>query len=142
MIPFRNWPRGAHRRLAAHMPLMVLLLVSPGCSEDPPTGPPIDRTIRVLDTTFIPSNTTIQVGQWVEWQNRSQEDRTVTSGVGADDPEAGSLFDVMLEGYPSGEAIGGRFVRQFTEPDTIYYFSRKVPDGFTGDFLGVLIVAD
>lgn len=130
----------ATRFVAASIPLVAVLLVSPGCSEDPPTGPPVDRTIRVLDTTFIPSNTTIEVGAWVEWQNRSQQDRTITSGTGLEDPTAGDLFDVMLDGYPSGEAIGGRFLRQFTEPDTIYYFSRKVPDGYTGDFLGVLIV--
>jgi hypothetical protein len=139
MIRFFRRSR-ATRVVAASLPLVAVLLVSPGCSEDPPTGPPVDRTIRVLDTTFIPSNTTIEVGSWVEWQNRSQEDRTITSGTGLDDPTAGDLFDVMLDGYPSGEAIGGRFLRQFTEPDTIYYFSRKVPDGFTGDFLGVLIV--
>jgi plastocyanin len=141
MIRYPGWPWRV-TPLVVSIPLVALLIVSPGCSEDPPSGPQIDRTIRILDTTFIPSNTTIQVGQRVEWQNRSQEDRTVTSGTGADDPSAGGLFDVQLDGYPPGDAIGGRYTRQFTEPDTIYYFSRKVPNGYSGDFLGVLIVAD
>ena len=45
-----------------------------------------------------------------------------------------------LDGYPEGEAVGGRLQRQFTEADTFYYFSREVPAGYTGDFLGVIIV--
>jgi hypothetical protein len=118
----------------------MLVLAAPGCSEDPATGPHVDVVIKIRDTTYIPSNVTIEVNQRVEWQNWSRDTRTITSGVGPEDPDAGEILDVSLEGYPSGEAIGGRLQRQFTEPDTFYYFSREVPDGFTGDFLGVIIV--
>jgi plastocyanin len=130
--------------IPAALPVAALaaltLLAAPGCSEDPPTGPHIDVVIKVRDTTYIPSNVTIQVNQRVEWQNVSRDPRTITSGVGPEDPDAGEILDVTLAGYPPGEAIGGRLQRQFTEPDTFYYFSREVPDGFTGDFLGVIIV--
>ena len=119
---------------------LLLAGVNPGCSEDPPTGPMVDVVIKIRDTTYIPSSVTISINQRVEWQNWSRDARTVTSGAGASDPEAGELLDVRLEGYPNGEAIGGRHQRQFTEVDTFYYFSRDVPPGYTGAFDGTIIV--
>ena len=128
-------------RFAALLGLALLLAATnPGCSEDPPTGPLVDAVIKIRDTTFIPSTLTIEVNQRVEWQNWSRDARTVTSGVGPNDPDAGDRLDVRLDGYPSGEAIGGRLQLQFTEPDTFYYFSRNVPPGYEGAFLGTIIV--
>ncbi|MDZ4804406.1 MAG: hypothetical protein SGI90_06065 [Candidatus Eisenbacteria bacterium] len=126
---------------AAFVGLALLLAVAnPGCSEAPPTGPLVDVVIKIRDTTFIPSNVTITINQRVEWQNWSRDMRTVTSGVGLQDPDVGELLDVRLDGYPDGEAFGGRHQRQFTEADTFYYFSRDVPPGYTGAFLGTIIV--
>ena len=119
---------------------LLLVAANPGCSEDPPTGPLIDVVVKIRDTTYIPAIVTIEVNQRVEWQNWSRDDRTVTSGVGPNDPNAGELLDAQLAGYPNGEAIGGRLQRQFTEPDTFYYFSREVLAGYTGAFLGTIIV--
>lgn len=128
-------------KLAALLGLSLLLVATnPGCSEDPPTGPLVNVVIKIRDTTFFPSNVAIQVNQRVEWQNWSRDDRTVTSGLGPNDPDAGDILDIRLDGYPSGEAIGGRYQLQFTEPDTFYYFSREVPPGYEGAFLGTIIV--
>lgn len=119
---------------------LLLVATNPGCSEDPPTGPLVDVVIKIRDTTYFPSTVTIEVNQRVEWQNWSRDERTVTSGVGPNDPDVGELLDVRLAGYPDGEATGGRLQRQFTDPDTFYYFSREVPAGYTGAFLGTIIV--
>lgn len=118
----------------------VTLALAPGCSESPPTGPQVSETIKIRDTVFLPSTATIRVGQWVAWENVVRDDRTVTSGTGPDDPDAGDLFDVALEGYPPGKPVGGRFLRQFTEPDTITYFTRKYPTELSVPFTGTLYV--
>jgi hypothetical protein len=115
------------------------------CGDDDDSGLPVDRTIRITETNFIPNEVTVVSGSRIEWQNRFREDRTVTSGTGAADPAAGDLFDVTLRGYRSGEAIGGTWQQVFTatdtlHPDTIHYFSRLVPDGFTSPFRGRVIV--
>lgn len=121
------------------LPLLVLALGTLSCS-DRVTGAHPDQVIRVTDSNFIPGDLLLERGVLIEWQNASREPRTITSGHDADDPEAGQVFDVELAGYRSGEPIGGTYRRRFTEIDTIYYFSRHVPEDFTGNFAGKIII--
>lgn len=114
------------------------------CSSDD-AGVPVDVTVRITETNFIPNEVTVESGSRIEWQNRHNEARTVTSGHDATDLSAGQLFDVTLRGYRSGEAVGGIFQRVFVssdtlKPDTIEYFSRLVPPGFASPFRGRVIV--
>jgi len=111
------------------------------CGDEETNGPPADLTIRINESNFNPASRAITVGQTVEWENRYSRTRTVTSGTGPDDPHAGELFDEALAGYNSGKVVGGRFRHTFMEPDTVFYFSREVPDGFVGVFGGILIVS-
>lgn len=63
----------------------------------------------VTDTLVIPKGST------VSWQ-RVTGIHTLTSGKGADDPDAGIAFDYLLdEQHP-------RFDSTFTDPDTVEYF--------------------
>lgn len=115
------------------------LLMTPGCGEDP-TGPTPTQVIVIRDTAFIPNSVRVKVGALIEWQNWSQETRTVTSGDSASAPDAGALFDESLAGYASGHAIGGTFRYTFVAPDTVTYFSRLVPGGFKGAFRGSIFI--
>jgi hypothetical protein len=82
----------------------------------------------------------VHAGALIEWQNRSQETRTVTSGDSLAAPDVGDLFDQSLAGYASGHAIGGTFQFKFDHPDTVHYFSRVVPAGFKGSFRGTIYI--
>jgi plastocyanin len=104
-------------------------LLTPGCSEDP-TGPVPDQVIKIWDTTFNPNSVRVKAGSLIEWENHSQQARTVTSGDSANASDAGVLFDANLAGYASGHAVGGTFQYRFVAPDTITYFSRLVPGDY------------
>ena len=93
-----------------------------------------------MDTAFVPAFTEISPGETVEWINRSRENRTVTSGVGAADTTAGFEFDIDLAGYKPGEPDGDHFRKTFTHTDTVYYFSRTTPPGYGGVMSGIIVV--
>jgi plastocyanin len=118
----------------------VLIFAAASCGDEETSGPAPDVTIRVNESNFNPASREIHVGQTVEWENRYRDGRTVTSGLGPDDPDAGLLFDEELAGYPSGEAVGGKFRFKFLEADTVHYFSRDVPGGFVGVLGGTITV--
>ncbi len=86
---------------------------------------------------FFPSASVIPIGgkvRWVNFLSRSDANRrTVTSGTGPEDPDAGMLFDVTLEGFGQGEPTGESYTRTFNERGTFNYFTR-LPSGaeFTG----------
>ncbi len=126
--------------------LMALALSAPAavilssCGDDDAGGPPADVVIRINESNFNPASIEISAGQVVEWENRFSQTRTVTSGTGPDDPDAGLEFDESLAGYPSGKVVGGRYRMKFDTPDTIRYFSREVPPGFVGVFSGNILV--
>lgn len=115
--------------------LIPVSLVLFACSET--AQPRADHEIRVETARFFPSVEDVALGASVRWTNvlrdAPENVRTVTSGTGPDDPEAGALFDVSLKGFASGEATGESFLFSFSERGTYSYFSR-LPDGaeFTG----------
>jgi plastocyanin len=134
------------RRLAGTVGLCAVLglgvaciFLAPGCGEDP-TGPTPDKVIQIRDIAVIPSSFQVHAGSLIEWQNWSQEARTVTSGDSAGSPDAGKLFDQSLAGYASGHAIGGTFQYRFDHPDTVHYFSRLFPPGYKESFRGTIYV--
>lgn len=110
------------------------------CGDDA-TLPKADHEVEVRTADFFPATLEISTGESVRWVNvlrkGADSPRTVTSGVGPADPQAGSLFDEELDGYGSGDRTGEAFVRRFDEPDTVYYFSR-LPAGH--EFTGRVIV--
>ena len=126
------------RRIPSVLLLAVLApaLFIVACDDDP-VVPRVSREIRVERARFFSNDVSIGVGGKIRWVNilaRSAENRrTVTSGTGPDDHEAGDLFDTTLEGHPSGEAEGQDFIFQFNETGEYRYFSR-LPSGeeFTG----------
>jgi plastocyanin len=105
------------------------------CSDDP--APKADAEVRVETQRFFPAQLFIARGDQVRWVNVLRRDagnvRTVTSGTGPDDPEAGELFDVSLQGFATGEIEGESTTYTFNEAGTYTYFSRE-PQGqeFTG----------
>lgn len=118
----------------------ALLLIGCLSCSDRVTGSLVDQVVRITDSNFIPGDLVLERGVIVEWQNASRERRTVTSGHGASDPAAGREFDVELAGYKAGEPFGGSYRRRFTQVDTVFYFSRLVPDNFVGNFAGKIII--
>jgi len=112
-----------------------VLVLGTSCGDDS-TKVDADVEVRIERARFFPNEVSISPGAKVRWVNvlpRSAEnERTVTSGT-KDDPDAGSLFDVTLKGYASGEPEGETFVFEFDEPAVYHYFSR-LPTGeeFTG----------
>lgn len=50
-------------------------------------------TIDIRDREFIDGSPTIAAGESVKWLNLDDEEHTVTSGTGEDDPDRGALFD-------------------------------------------------
>lgn len=115
---------------------LVLGALVAACGDDA-TLPDADHEVQVRTADFFPATLEVAAGERVRWVSilRQGEDsrRTVTSGIGPADPEAGVRFDEELEGYGSGDRTGEAFVFQFDEPDTVFYFSR-LPAGreFTG----------
>jgi plastocyanin len=109
-----SWLFGVPRHLNAV--LFVTLVVGWACASDKPTGPPAAAEIKIMDTAFVPAIVSIDPGQTIEWINRSRDHRTVTSGFGAADPEAGQDFDVDLAGYRPGEPDGGTSERHSRTP--------------------------
>jgi plastocyanin len=92
-------------------------------------------TIEIQTAQFFPREVHSMPGRPVRWVNRlsrsAQNERTVTSGTGPDDPDAGALFDELVVGFAEGEEDD--FVFRFDEPGEYPYFSR-LPSGeeFTG----------
>ena len=104
-----------------------------GCGDD--EAPSADFTVEVQTARFFPSQLSVPVGSTVRWVNVNPRDslRTVTSGTGVDDPEAGAAFDDTLSGYAQGSTEGESVIHQFDDRGTFYYFSR-IPQG--SDFTG------
>jgi flagellar hook capping protein FlgD len=88
-----------------------------------PAGPAPDYVIRALDHDwdFLASATNgadtlaVPTGSTVRWQLVSGI-HTLTSGRGADDPDAGAGFDYLLD------ELHPQFDSTFTSPDTVDYF--------------------
>ena len=117
---------------------LALLLGTTACSED--SAPRVDAEIDVRRTAFFPAQVFIKPGARVRWVNVVEPvegPRTVTSGSGPGDPDAGMLFDVTLQPRSSGQASGEEYVRRFEEPGNYLYFSR-LPQG--EEFTGVVVV--
>jgi len=116
--------------------LACLVVPGSGCSEDEQV-PAADHEIKIRRTDFFPDSLFVNAGETVRWVNTlsqsTQNTRTVTSGTGPSDPQAGSLFDVTLEGYSSGNAFGDFFVFQFQDPGRYSYFTRlPAGEGYSG----------
>lgn len=128
------------RGFAAGGLFLAGLLFAPGCSEDEQV-PFADHEVKVRRIDFLPDSLFVAAGERVRWVNTlsqsTQNTRTVTSGEGPGDPEAGSLFDATLAGYSSGNAVGDYFVFQFLDPGRYPYFTR-LPTG--DEYSGVIIV--
>lgn len=133
-----SWLFGIPRHFNAV--LFVTLVVGWACASDKPTGPPAAAEIKIMDTAFVPAIVSIDPGQTIEWINRSRDHRTVTSGFGAADPEAGQDFDVDLAGYRPGEPDGGHFRKTFAHTDTVHFFSRIAPSGLGSTISGTIII--
>jgi len=102
-----------------------------GCGDDSPGA---DHEIRIETARFFPKDPDVRPGETVRWYNalpKSAENaRTVTSGTGPDDPDAGKLFDVTLQGY-EGKNFDD-YTYKFTERGTYPYFTRLPADGEYG----------
>jgi plastocyanin len=120
--------------------LASLLVLGSGCGEDEQV-PAADHEVKIRRTDFFPDSLFIEAGESVRWVNTlsqsTQNTRTVTSGNGPSDPQAGTLFDATLEGYASGNAFGDFFVYLFEDPGRYPYFTR-LPAG--EGYSGVIIV--
>ncbi len=92
------------------------------------TRPPGEKQVVIRTDSFFEKQIEVTAGQPVRWVNglsRSADNvRSVTSGTGPDDPDAGKLFDVTLQGYAPGQPEGEDFVHRFAEPGVYPYFSR------------------
>lgn len=123
-MPSRTW---TFRMLLA---AAALLVFAAACDDEP--KPDVDVEIRIETARFFPSAVTVGPGSRVRWVNvlRREEGnvRTVTSGTGPDDPDAGMMFDAPLQGYASGEAEGENFTFRFDSFGTFHYFTR-LPNG-------------
>jgi plastocyanin len=73
--------------------------------------------IKVIDFAFVPRDTTIPVGETVKWVWEDGS-HTTTNGTGADDPDAGLLWDELISGS------NPTFSYQFTEEGFFPYFCR------------------
>jgi plastocyanin len=128
-----------NRRYLVGVAVLVLSLGS-GCGDDA-AGPEVDREVRVERARFFPEVIDVTPGAKIRWVNvlprTAENERTVTSGTGKEDPDAGDTFDVTLRGYASGEARGETFVFEFIDRGTFTYFSR-LPDG--EEFFGTVTV--
>ena len=83
------------------------------------TGGEIDVRVGVVDNVFLPEEVFIFAGDSVRWEHEPMEAfHTITSGVGAEAPDAGQLFDA-----PSSDDQPV-FVYQFLEPAIYPYFCR------------------
>ena len=105
------------------------------CGDD--ALPRVNQEIRVQTDNFLPQAAFIPKGGDVRWYNflrkASGNLRTVTSGIGPEDPDAGERFDVELEGWEGGETRGESFTFTFSDAETVHYFSRfPVGDEFRG----------
>jgi plastocyanin len=111
------------------------------CGEDDESLPAAEAEVLVRSDSYLPETIEIEAGQRVRWVHAERRGpdsgRTVTSGEGPNDPQAGALFDALLEGYASDERFGDTFVFRFEEPDSVSYFSR-IPAG--REFRGRVIV--
>jgi len=138
---FMSFPTPRVRSLPAIGILFALLIVIvSACSEDEQV-PLADHEVRIRQLDFLPDSLGIVAGQTVRWVNTMSQSaantRTVTSGEGPDDSEAGSLFDATLGGYSSGHAYGDYFVFKFVDPGRYPYFTR-LPTG--EEYTGVVVV--
>jgi plastocyanin len=113
---------GTHRSTRALAVLMVsaALIAGMGCSKSSkPTNSnssdPQTFQVSASGTSFSPASRTIHVGDTVRWT--SSGSHTVTSGTGAADLSAGSLFDQTLNS-------GGSFTRVFETAGVYHYFCR------------------
>ncbi len=120
----------SRRSIPALAPVAILVLLAgvlTGCGGEA-TRPPGEEQVLVRTDSFFQKQVVVTAGQPVRWVNvlrRSEENlRTVTSGTGPDDPDAGKLFNATLQGYASGDPVGEDFVHRFTQPGTYPYFSR------------------
>ncbi len=115
---------------------LVLGALAAGCGDEA-SLPDAEHEVQVRTEDFFPVTLDIAAGERVRWvsilRQGTDSRRTVTSGTGPADPQAGVLFDEELDGYGSGDRTGETFVFRFDEPDTVFYFSR-LPAGreFTG----------
>jgi plastocyanin len=120
--------------------LASLLVLGSGCGEDEQV-PAADHEVKVRRSDFFPDSLFVEAGESVRWVNTlsqsTENRRTVTSGDGPSDPQAGTLFDAVLEGYSSGNAFGDYFVYLFQDPGRYPYFT-QLPAG--GEYSGVIIV--
>jgi plastocyanin len=114
-------------------------LVATACDDTDPER--FDHEIRVQVDSFFPKNIVVGVGSRVRWVNVQRKDqgtaRSVTSGTGPDDTDAGVLFDAVVDGFETGEIEGDEFIHRFTDIGTFSYFSR-LPEG--EEFGGTVVV--
>jgi plastocyanin len=117
----------------------LALLLAAGCGSD--ESPNVQAEIRIETARFFPDPVDIRPGDTVRWVSilpRSPENlRTVTSGTGPDDPDAGIAFDDTLQGYRAGSPEGESVTHTFDDPGTYTYFSR-IPAG--SEFSGTILV--
>jgi plastocyanin len=130
-------PMSGSRMLVCSLVLGALVAA---CSDDPGL-PAAEYEVQVRTDSFFPSVLEIDAGERVRWvstlRKSADSPRTVTSGSGAADPQAGARFDEELDGYGSGDKTGDAFAFRFDEPETVFYFSR-LPAG--REFAGRVIV--
>lgn len=123
-------------KLAMALLAVACLPLAAGCGNDSPGA---DHEIRIETARFFPKDPDLRPGETVRWYNtlpKSAENvRTVTSGTGPDDPDAGKLFDVTLQGY-EGKNFDD-FTYKFTDRGTYPYFTR-LPQG--GEYGGTVTV--
>ncbi len=104
----------------------LVLIGLAGCNGS--TKPSADQEIRVQTASFFPQEVEIHAGQKVLWVNvlrKAPENvRTVMSGTGPDDPDAGALFNHTLEGFGNGQATGESFTYTFTDVGDYPFFSQ------------------
>jgi plastocyanin len=113
---------GTHTITRSLAVLMVAaaLIAGMGCSKSSkPTNSngsdPQTFQVSASGISFSPASLTIHVGDTVRWT--SSGSHTVTSGTGAADLSAGSLFDQTLNS-------GGSFTRVFETAGVYQYFCR------------------
>lgn len=119
--------------------VLAMVVLSLACSST--TEPQVAATVRVETARFFPDQVEVSPGAQVRWYNFLAQgagtDRTVTSGTGPGDENAGDLFDEVLGGYAQGQPEGDSFIYEFNEPGEYKYFSR-LPGG--AEFFGTVVV--
>jgi len=92
------------------------------CSDREPTV-----TIPIRDRSYVDGSPTVTAGGVVEWSNEDDEEHTVVSGTGEDDPDRGGAFD-------SGEfAPGERFCVEFPAGSYPYFCRERGADDMAGE---------